>query len=42
MAYTEEDLRFLRRIGQVVDEPAPVKVVKQKQENPTTTNESEE
>lgn len=41
MAYTEEDLKFLRKIGQIVDEPAPVKVAKSKPE-PTTTNESEE
>ena len=41
MAYTEDDLKFLRKIGQIVDEPAPVKVAKVKLE-PTTTNESEE
>ncbi len=40
MPYTEDDLKFLRKIGQIVDEPAPVKVAKEK---PTiTTNESEE
>ena len=39
MAYTEDDLKFLRKIGQIVDEPAPVKVAKEKT---TTTNESEE
>lgn len=42
MAYTEEDLKFLRKIGQIVDEPAPVKVAKVKTETTTTTNESEE
>ena len=40
MAYTEDDLKFLRKIGQIVDEPEPVKVAKVKQ-TPTTT-ESEE
>ena len=30
MAYTEDDLKFLRKIGQIVDEPAPVKVAKVK------------
>ena len=39
MPYTEDDLKFLRKIGQIVDEPAPVKVAKEK---PTTKNESEE
>ena len=40
MPYTEDDLKFLRKIGQIVDEPEPVKVAKVK---PTpTTNESEE
>jgi hypothetical protein len=41
MPYTEDDLKFLRKIGQIVDEPGPVKVAKAKPE-PTTTNESEE
>ena len=40
MAYTEDDLKFLRKIGQIVDEPTPVKVAKEKP-IPTTT-ESEE
>ena len=40
MAYTEDDLKFLRKIGQIVDEPAPVKVAKVK--TTTTTTESEE
>ena len=40
MAYTEDDLKFLRKIGQIVDEPEPVKVTKAKA-IPTTT-ESEE
>lgn len=40
MAYTEDDLKFLRKIGQLTDEPAPVKVAKVKTE--TTTTESEE
>lgn len=41
MPYTEDDLKFLRKIGQIVDEPSPLKVVKDK---PTTTptTESEE
>ena len=42
MAYTEDDLKFLRKIGQIVDEPAPVKVAKVKTETPTPTTESEE
>ena len=41
MPYTEDDLKFLRKIGQIVDEPAPVKVAKVKTETSTTT-ESEE
>lgn len=41
MPYTEDDLKFLRKIGQIADEPAPVKVAKVKPEL-TTTNESEE
>ena len=41
MPYTEDDLKFLRKIGQIVDEPAPVKVAKEKP-TPTPTNESEE
>ena len=41
MAYTEEDLKFLRKIGQIVDEPEPVKVAKVKP-TPTPTTESEE
>jgi hypothetical protein len=41
MAYTEDDLKFLRKIGQLTDEPAPVKVAKVKTET-TTTTESEE
>jgi hypothetical protein len=40
MAYTEDDLKFLRKIGQLTDEPAPVKVAKVK--TTTTTTESEE
>jgi len=40
MPYTEDDLKFLRKIGQIVDEPAPVKVAKTTPT--TTTNESEE
>jgi hypothetical protein len=40
MPYTEEDLKFLRKIGQIVDEPAPVKVAKEK--TTTQTTESEE
>lgn len=41
MPYTEDDLKFLRKIGQIVDEPVAIKVVKDK---PTTTptTESEE
>jgi len=39
MTYTEDDLKFLRKIGQIVDDSAPVKVAKEK---PTPTNESEE
>jgi hypothetical protein len=42
MPYTEDDLKFLRKIGQIVDEPAPVKVAKAKTITPTPTNESEE
>lgn len=42
MAYTEDDLKFLRKIGQIVDEPAPIKVAKVKTETPTPTTESEE
>lgn len=42
MAYTEEDLKFLQKIGQIADEPAPVKVAKAKTTTTTTTNESEE
>ncbi len=41
MPYTEDDLKFLRKIGQIVDEPAPVKVAKVKIET-TPTTESEE
>jgi hypothetical protein len=41
MPYTEDDLKFLRKIGQIVDEPEPVKVAKEKP-TPTPTNESEE
>ena len=40
MPYTEDDLKFLRKIGQLTDEPAPVKVAKVKPT--TTTTESEE
>jgi hypothetical protein len=40
MAYTEDDLKFLRKTGQIVDEPAPVKVTKTKTQS--TTTESEE
>jgi hypothetical protein len=40
MPYTEDDLKFLRKIGQIVDEPKPVKVAKEKPT--TTTTESEE
>ena len=42
MPYTEDDLKFLRKIGQIVDEPAPVKVAKVKPEITPTTTESEE
>ena len=44
MPYTEDDLKFLRKIGQIVDEPEPVKVAKVKPTpTPTpTTTESEE
>jgi hypothetical protein len=42
MAYTEDDLKFLRKIGQLIDEPAPVKVAKVKTETTPTTTESEE
>jgi hypothetical protein len=42
MPYTEDDLKFLRKIGQIVDEPAPIKVAKVKTETPTPTTESEE
>lgn len=42
MPYTEDDLKFLRKVGQIVDEPAPVKVAKVKTETPTPTTESEE
>ena len=45
MPYTEDDLKFLRKIGQIVDEPAPVKVAKEKltpTPTLTPTNESEE
>jgi len=41
MPYTEEDLKFLRKIGQIVDEPEPIKVAKVKP-TPTPTTESEE
>ena len=41
MAYTEDDPKFLRKIGQLVDEPTPVKVAKVKTET-KPTNESEE
>ena len=40
MPYTEDDLKFLQKIGQIADEPAPVKVAKVK--TTTTTTESEE
>jgi hypothetical protein len=40
MPYTEDDLKFLRKIGQIVDEPTPVKVAKEK--TTTQTTESEE
>ncbi len=42
MTYTEDDLKFLRKIGQIVDEPEPVKVAKAKTTTPTPTTESEE
>lgn len=43
MAFTEEDLKFLRKIGQITDEPEPVKVAKVKPtQTTTTTTESEE
>jgi hypothetical protein len=42
MGYTEDDLKFLRKIGQIVDEPAPVKVAKEKPTPTPTTTESEE
>jgi len=42
MGYTEDDLKFLRKIGQIIDEPAPVKVAKEKPTPTTTTTESEE
>jgi hypothetical protein len=43
MPYTEDDLKFLRKIGQIVDEPEPVKVAKAKTTpTPTPTTESEE
>lgn len=42
MAYTEDDLKFLRKIGQLTDEPTPVKVAKVKIETTPTTTESEE
>jgi hypothetical protein len=42
MAYTEDDLKFLRKIGQIVDEPEAVKVAKAKTTTPTPTTESEE
>lgn len=41
MPYTEDDLKFLRKVGQLVDEPAPAKVAKVKTEK-TPTTESEE
>ena len=41
MGYTEDDLKFLIKIGQITQPPAPVKVVKTKPEA-TQTNESEE
>jgi hypothetical protein len=40
MPYTEDDLKFLRKIGQIADEPATIKVAKEKPT--TTTTESEE
>ena len=42
MPYTEDDLKFLRKIGQIVDEPDPVKVAKVKPTPTPTTTESEE
>ena len=42
MAYTEDDLKFLRKIGQITDEPEPVKVAKVKPTPTPTTTESEE
>jgi len=43
MPYTEDDLKFLRKIGQIVDEPESVKVAKAKTTpTPTPTTESEE
>jgi hypothetical protein len=42
MAYTEDDLKFLRKIGQITDEPEPVKIAKVKPEPTPTTTESEE
>jgi hypothetical protein len=42
MAYTEDDLKFLRKIGQIVDQPEPVKVAKVKPTPTPTTTESEE
>jgi hypothetical protein len=43
MPYTEDDLKFLRKIGQLVDESAPVKVAKSTPTpTPTPTTESEE
>jgi hypothetical protein len=42
MGYTEDDLKFLRKIGQIIDEPAPVKIAKEKPTPTTTTPESEE
>jgi hypothetical protein len=40
MPYTEDDLKFLRKIGQIVDEPEPVKVAKEKPTlKPTTESE---
>ena len=41
MPYTEDDLKFLRKFGQIVDETEPVKVAKAKP-TPTPTTESEE
>jgi hypothetical protein len=42
MAYTEDDLKFLRKIGQITDEPAPIKVAKEKPTPTPTTTESED